>query len=1558
MKKKIGLAYNSVSFNNVGLLLFILITSTATAQSFTKERSKFLKEIKQVFASEEMELNVRDVFPAILEGTALSEANFGKMVDGANSIIQKTEDTDLAYYYVATFMYQAKNKLSSDFFNTWIGIEKTMRDKEGDEYTEFMRFSYFLFRFRALHKDDNSVWIFKGNLEWNTEKKLKILCSEGQLLGYSPDLKGQDSVYVAETGGVFDVATKKFNGRNGTIDWRKVGFKKDETYASLRGFKINMKEVALIADTVSLTTPYFPAPIMGSLMDKSTKELAEGEGAPRFVSFDQRLKIAELRESMNYDGGFSLEGSRLVGRGTKENPARIIYLYNKKPLLMISSLAFDIDPGQILARTSSLKLIYPNGDSLIHPEGLFQFDEGKQSMLYTATKKGNLVVPFMDYHYQVTCNAPCLKWTKNTPFVKYSFEMATSQEQKISALESFSFYDPSLVQKLGGGATNPFIQLAAASRKINSPLLTEGQAASALGTTVEYAKSKLLDLSSYGFLSYNSFDKTVEIQSKLFNYADANSSGKDYDNLKVVMDLTVRKLPYSAAEIAANEYLKSEQNKQSILNNRFSKQDFFGFIDLTKDQMFLTGVDAVTLSQVQQATFYPDSTYFILKPNRDMIFKGDLSVGKFQATLTDAYFSYQDFKIKLNQSTFAGLAVNPMRAEDGKDLIPLLSTFSNLKGELLLDEVTSKSGRSKTNGAFPKLLVPNTIKVVYNDPSIVKGAYDSARFYYKLEPFELDSLDNFHELSQRFKGELISGGIFPPIKEPLKIMPDYSLGFSTVAPAGGWPFYGENSKYENKVVLSNNGLQGSGTINYSTATAISNKLTFLPDSTIGIAKFTNKEVVTGVQVPGVVSEAAYICFIPKKQVLKASSWKEVNLQMFNNQCYMEGTVVLSKNGMRGDGTMHFPDADLGSLNFKYTHEEIHADTSNFKLKNRFINEGSAPVAMETKDVKADVSFKTRKGEFNSFGTKRIKFPPNQYYCTMDKFFWYMDKADVDFEKNKTNQTTFEAGSGLEESNFFSMHDDQDTLQFRSLLARYDLKLQTLFCNKVEYVRVGDAKIYPDSMKVTIRKNAVMDPLNNAKIVAPFALKSHTFIEANVNVTSRKKYEGVAKYPYYDRDSNLTVLPMKSIKFLNSVTQAEGEVAQKENFKLSKEFDFYGKIKIVAASKGIFCDGSTRINHACSNFDRSWLNFKDTILANNIQIPISEKAENDLGRRLAVGFLWKNSEFMDSVKVYPAFLSKMQGIDDPNVFLASGYVQYNPKGQTFQIASKSRLNGDTDIGNLLTMYTETCSLSGVGEISFGVDLGDVSARSFGSINYEKESKKIDMDVTTLLKFPMQKSVFENIAEGIKKLESQKPTELKSKQHNFSQAVRYLLSEEKVNELFKDYEEEKLRRMPDALEQTIVLSGLRFDFVHFGSKTSESKFAAGWVSRPRAGSTEVDGEGDAVKAKNRAAIIAIEGRPVLKELECNFVVAQAPKNVEEPKLILSLKNAADKEYLFEYEMPKKDGKLEVYSNDEPLKTMITDLKPDKKKDKNFSFDWVKGEENVSLTRVRLREFLNAK
>jgi len=107
-------------------------------------------------------------------------------------------------------------------------------------------------------------------------------------------------------------------------------------------------------------------------------------------------------------------------------------------------------------------------------------------------------------------------------------------------------------------------------------------------------------------------------------------------------------------------------------------------------------------------------------------------------------------------------------------------------------------------------------------------------------------------------------------------MPDYSFGFSTKAPDGGYDFYGTGAKYENKILLSNNGLQGAGTINFVESTSISKALYFMPDSTVGFANFVNRPIDTGVQFPDVESKEAYICYVPRDNLLKASSTPQID----------------------------------------------------------------------------------------------------------------------------------------------------------------------------------------------------------------------------------------------------------------------------------------------------------------------------------------------------------------------------------------------------------------------------------------------------------------------------------------------------------------------------------------------------------------------------------------------------------------------------------------------------------------------------------------------------------
>ena len=220
--------------------------------------------------------------------------------------------------------------------------------------------------------------------------------------------------------------------------------------------------------------------------------------------------------------------------------------------------------------------------------------------------------------------------------------------------------------------------------------------------------------------------------------------------------------------------------------------------------------------------------------------------------------------------------------------------------------------------------------------------------------------------------------------------------------------------------------------------------------------------------------------------------------------------------------------------------------------NRYAKFGEEPIAIQAEGLKAEVTFKERKGTFDSTGNKAQRFPANLYYCKMDKFVWLMDGESIEFEKNKGGESNFESGADLVNDNFFSLVDSQDSLRFKSLSAKYDLKSQTIFCSKVDFVKSGDALLYPDSMKVNIRKAGIMDPFSNAVIIADAITKNHKFEDANVQITSSKLFNGNAKYLYYDRDSVLTKGQLSNIKSNGKYTIGIGEISEASKFKLSKE----------------------------------------------------------------------------------------------------------------------------------------------------------------------------------------------------------------------------------------------------------------------------------------------------------------------------------------------------------------------------------------------------------------------
>ena len=1528
--------------------LAILATTVLFGQqTFSNNREKFVKEFQKALSDygkgEFHDFAKKDLPRLLLETSDFPENYFSKMVETCNLMQTKNlKPYPELYQYVFSVFSLVNGKQSASSFTAWhSSVDKMLDSRNIKKFEDFIELSAGFFSERKIAESSNFVWFYEGgeySFEYTDKPFIKL--SKGNLVcrvdnkkaDSRKDQKYLDSVVVNQTSGTYDPILKKWDGEGGTLNWEKVGVPRGETFATLGKFKVSCKTPNLSVDTVLLTTKYFSKPIKGSLSDRAfIINREEDKIYPQFLSFEKRLRIKNIREGIDYDGGFAMEGGAFVGRGTQKEPASIVVFRNNQPFIKASAQQLSISPKKIFAINCAIALYMNTGDSITHAGLEFSFDFEKNQVEMTRGRIGIGQAPFQDSYHMLDIYVAKIAWNTREQDILFTYDFGTSQEQRIARFESRNFFDARLYEQLLGlEAVHPLVAIHNYCYKYDEYYLSEGKVASALNKTIDQAKPLLLELSNYGFIRFDTDSKMITVNPKLENFVLGKAGKRDYDNIIFTSDLRPKELKgYTEDQIKGDknlQYIQAQYKAQSE-ERRLMRQ--FGRMNLGTLEIQLGAVDFVKISEMQNTTVFPEGGQVVIKENRNFEFRGWLNAGKMEMNALSANYNYAQHKFNLLSTDETLFRVAPLNPEtDGKRPIPMFSSIHGIKGELFVDDVANRSGQNSKITDFPKLKVTKPTYVFYNMPQLYRGAYDSTRFYYTVDPFDMDSLDNFSEKTFRLKGELTSAGIFPKIREDLKIMPDYSFGFSTVAPKEGYEFYGIGAKYNDKIILSNNGLEGAGTINFVQSVSVSKALTFLPDSTIGFAVFKNNPVDSGIEFPDVESDAAFITYLPKNNMLKARSTPKTDLKFFKGEAKMRGTAIVTPQGMRGSGLMTFKTATTVSKSYRFRRWDIDADTSGFSLKNTYAEQGEDPLAFQADNVQAHISFKDRMGEFiSNRGSSQVNFPVNQYICRMDKFSWFMDYTELQLEKTGEKDITIETDMDLVGPNFFSVHPKQDSLQFRSPKARYDLKARSIFCEGVEYIEVADARIYPDSMKVIIRKNAKMDELNNSKVVANYLTKYHTFNRSTINITARRAYQGNGEYPYYDKDSTLTYFKMTKIGLDTSYqTVATGEIAKNEGFKLSKEFDFYGKVSVKAASPELFFEGETRINHKCEKFERNWLSFSAAIDPKNIQIPVASAMKNLDGQAISAGIVWRHSNALDSIRLYPTFLSSLESKDDIASITASGYLQYNNNAREFQIGSKEKLLNRSEKGNFLALHTESCSIHGEGVVDLGLELGDVAVDAVGIVDYNQSTGETSMNLTTRYRMPVDKPAMQGITEKILKVEELMPMDM---DRTTLEMALVEWTDLKTADRFKsDYTiKGEIKKMPNVMEESIIFTGVKL--VSFDKRNMEEK---GLISNAPT-----------------AVLVNMYEKPVLKQvpMKCFFQQMGPLSGGDKFNLLIDIPGGL--EYYFDFTQIKKDGILRIISGDETFTSAVNDMKEDKRKIKNFRYE-------ITTQRVYLSKFMN--
>jgi hypothetical protein len=1222
---------------------------------------------------------------------------------------------------------------------------------------------------------DSSSLYRSGSVDWRTtshdyriavDTAIRIIVKKTDLVCYVR----RDSILIYGTSGEFNPVTSVWKGNTGLVTWERAGFKQSEVYVQLNAYEINMTRSEYTArDAVFVNKFYFDAPLKGILTDKvQFIKTPEDADYPQFTSYQKDFKIKELYKDIDFEGGLFMQGSKLVGTGNREKQAQV-FIYRKDTLVLVArSNYFAFKSNRINATTAGI-VIKLKKDSIFHPGLAFSYMVPSRELSLYRTDNFMSQSPYFDSYHNIDMTFEQLIWKMNEPVMRFTALLGSTIGN--ANFESVNFFNNEqyLSMQLMDDV-HPIVSIRSFARYMGTEEFLAEDFARYLKKPIAQVKQMLMRMAAQGFLFYDSETAMATIRPRLHDYLASSVAKIDYDVISI----------------------------PSRVNSPVENAVF----DLRNYDLTINGIPQIFVSDSQNVVIFPNNDRIIMKQNRHFQFDGQVQGGLFTFFGKNFFFNYDTFKIELQKVD--SLRIRYLTGQVDNYGFPVAEKAQNLiqdiKGELYIDKPDNKSGR-KSYPEYPYFRSTENGFVYYDDKETHNGVYSRDKFFFEIYPFDMDSLDNFNRRSMKFDGELTSAGIFPVIKETLRLQADKSLGFKHTTPDSGLFLYGGRGSFTNDIFLSNQGLQGAGTINYLTSATMADDIQFYPDSLNAVSKeFTIVQKTSETQFPQVRSVNNMIHWLPYQDEFYASRI-DSSFNMFNNTTILAGDLKLQPSGLSGNGRMILEGAELYSDLFTYKANEIDADTTDFYLKSLH-TEGFTVL---TENMKSHIDFSEHKGLFTSNEDySLVSFPENKYVSYLDNFEWDMQKKELAMgSRTAAPPATEVAEEGLKGPRYISIDAAQDSLSFIAPLAFYDYDSNLIKATAVKYIDIADARIYPENEKLTVQPDARLRPLYKARVVANRTARYFTLFDATINITARNKYTGTAYYNYTDELGQQEMIYFSALGVDDNIQSiGSGVISEAEQFTLSPNYRYQGKFYMQATDSLLTFDGGALIEHNCEHITPRWVNFRAEIDPQNIMIPIQDELI-DINRDKIFNGMYM---YYDSVHVYPAFLSGRKNYSDRAVISSKGFLYYDKPSQQYMIGSKEKLLNRNAPGNLLTLHRESCELNAEGKIDCGAKLGQMSITAVGNLVHKSVTNETEMDVILGVDFYIAENILNIMAADVDSMPNLPAVDLN--RPAYTKSLVELIGKGRYDAMKSELSLfGSLREMPSELKHTIFFNELK-------------------------------------------------------------------------------------------------------------------------------------------------------
>ena len=1362
------------------------------------------------------------------------------------------------YVYVLTLISESQ-QLPKSIIAWHAYASKLLDEKKATGFANFLDFSVDLLENERFHKKNSLSWFHRrSKYNFVLDTNYLVVFQKGNLICATR----KDSSIIEKTSGIFNYELLQWQGGTGLLPWSRFGDEAaKEIYANIDSYLIDVTQPTFVIDSVTLHyNRFFGNPIQGTLTERvSSSPPNKKTSYPKFDAYFDDFELYNIYPEISFFGGAVLEGLELYGIGTKQSKAIVKLTKSDSLYAMVKAERFRIEEDKFISSDAEF-VFYFDSDSLYHPSLRVKYtNESRQFVMYTDFN-GSAITPFFDSYHELDIYVQALFWKMNEPELLFKRIRSVKNRNLAQFVSSNYFSEKDFYRVQGIDDINPFYIIANYLREYGETEVKLNALASYMEKPADQVSAILIDLSNKGFLVYNSRTERAVVKDRFNYFLEAKGGNIDYDVIKLI---------------------SSVDNKPNAS------------INLNTLDLIVNGVPEVSISDSQEVYIYPYDKTISFKKNRDFTFDGQVHMGLLDFYSRNSTFVYDSFMLKMNYVDSLAFQVyynDSVRKTDS--LVKVQNVIEDMVGTIYIDKPYNKSGLKK-NAEYP-IFVSNDVSYVYfNDKNIQDSTLIPESFYYAVDPFVFDSIGTFSTEGLAFEGNLTSAGIFPVINQPLVVMPDYSLGFNHETTKDGYDIYGGLGTFTSHIALSNYGFVGNGDLDYLSSHSSSPEYTFYPDSLIGASdNFVVMKSPDKYDFPSAQGDTVNIQWIVDTNVMTLNS--ETGPFIVYDNSWLNGTLSLNPNYMKGDGSYIFDQSELVSEDIWFNYKELRADTADFFLK----NSENDSLVLDVRDYFAKIDFEQQLGWFsNIHDNSFIEFPINQFISTLDEVEWIMTEDKLllssNLEENYKGLDTLGMleliDYNLSGPEFISIKDEADTLRFFAGNATYNLNDYTIDVEKVKLIKVADAAVFPDNEMVKILRGAKLKTLVNALIITDTVNAYHSVYDAEVNIFSRSQYNAKGWLDYSDRNNMKQPIYFTSISpNASGTTTGFGQIPDEEIFFLSPEYFFKGEVSMLASRKNLRFTGGYKLNEECvANVD-NWVAFNQILDNKSIAFDVTVNSRDSDGRPVFFG-LGYSEQYR---RFYPMILEPLKSASDHLLINSTGKMIFDTiKGQ-FSVGTEQRFSSSNLQGNFATLDNTRCVLKGDGNINFGLDMNMITVQASGEFEHLIYVDSTYINSTLLLDFFFDEKAIDMIADSLRltnndgksMAEGMFPTFLRKN-------MPFDAAEKSITEIALYGQ---MKKMPENLRHTIIFNELKLYWDSFTrSYISKGKIGVGYL-----------------------------GGNVVNKMVDGWV--QIEKGRSGSSISIYLKPTASTWYFFNY----KNGIMQVITSDNALNSRLETLKAEKR------------------------------